>query len=114
LEDWQFLVENFSDGRDIVIFMLCSTLAVGGFSVAMVCVAAAMHLDALPLIFTIAPTILLVQNIPLFYAGFGAREAMLLVMLGNAPGIDPNQVLGFSMLVGVMLFASAIPATLAF
>jgi len=114
LEDWQFIADNFSGRRDILIFISCSTMAVGGFAVATVLVAAAMHLDSLALIFAISPTILLVQNVPLFYAGFGAREAILLLMLGNVSGADPNQVLGFSVLVGVMLFVSAIPATLAF
>jgi hypothetical protein len=113
-EDWQFIVDNFSGRRDLAFFIMCSLFAVGGFTMGTVLVAAAMHLDGLPTIFVLSPTILLVQNVPLFYAGFGAREAILLLTLKNAFAADPNQVLGFSLLVGVMQFVSAIPGALGF
>jgi hypothetical protein len=113
-EDWQFVVDNLSGRRDLATFIMCSLFAVGGFTMGTVLVAAAMHLDGLPTIFAISPTILLVQNVPLFYAGFGAREAILLLTFESAFAADPNQVLSFSLLVGVMLFVSAIPAALCF
>jgi lysylphosphatidylglycerol synthase-like protein len=113
-EDWQFIVDNFSARRDFVTFLACSFLAVCGFAAGTVLVAAAMHIGGLALIFSVSPSILLVQNVPLFYAGFGAREAALLVMLENASATDPNLVLGFSLVVGIMLFVSAIPGALAF
>jgi hypothetical protein len=114
LDDWKFVVDNFSRPRDLAVLLLCSFLAVAGFGAGCVMVAGAMQVDRLATVFAIAPTIVLVQNIPLFYAGFGAREAALLLILKEASAADPNRVLGFSLLVGMMLFASAIPASIAF
>lgn len=46
------------------------------------------------LIFVLSPTVLLVQNAPMFYAGFGAREAVLLTAFHSSLQVDPNAVLG--------------------
>jgi hypothetical protein len=112
--DWRFVVDNFSSRRDLMTFFMSALLATFGFVIGTVLIAHAIGLDTTAVIFFTAPMILLVQNIPLFYGGFGAREATLLIALQNVPNTDTNQILGFSLLIGAMLFVSAVPAALVF
>jgi hypothetical protein len=114
-DDVRFAIENFSRPRDLAWFAICSLLAVGGFGLGIVFTAHAMALDiGAAVLLSLAPTILLVQNAPFFYAGFGAREGLLLVATAEFARADPSLVLGFSVMIGVMLLITCIPGSLAF
>jgi len=114
-EDARFIVGNLLNVPDMVRFLFYTVVAVGGFGVGTIFVAQAVHFDAAPgLIFILSPTVLLVQNAPMFYAGFGAREAVLLAALHTSAQIDPNVVLGFSVMIGIMLLVAAVPPSLLF
>ena len=106
--DWRFILSHFVNMRDLGSLCLYTLVAVGGFGAGMVMVARAVGIDlSAGLILLMSPTVLLAQNAPMFYAGFGAREAIMLVALKNLVSLDPNSVLGFSVMVGVMLLVAA-------
>jgi hypothetical protein len=114
-DDVRFAIENLSRPRDLAWFAICSFLAVGGFGLGIVFTAHAMALDiGAGVLLSLAPTILLVQNAPFFYAGFGAREGLLLVATAELARADPSLVLAFSVMIGVMLLMTCIPGSLAF
>jgi lysylphosphatidylglycerol synthase-like protein len=115
IEDWRFVADNFSATGDFMRLVAYSLLAVGGFACGVLYVAYALgfNVDG-GLVLAMSPTILLVQNAPFFYAGFGAREGILLVAFGAIAHADPNLVLGFSLMVGVVLFLCCTPASIAF
>lgn len=115
-EDAHFIVGNLWNLPDTVRLLFYTVVAVGGFGVGTIFVAQAVHLDLAPgLIFILSPTVLLVQNAPMFYAGFGAREAVLLAAFHTTSSqIDPNAVLGFSIMIGIMLLVAAVPPSLLF
>ena len=112
--DWRFILSHFVNPRDIGGLCLYTLVAVGGFGAGMVMVARAVGLDiSAAVVLLLAPTVLLAQNAPMFYAGFGAREATVLVALKHYAWLDPNLVLSFSLMVGVMLLVAAtLPALL--
>lgn len=59
--------------------------------------------------FMLTPVILIVNNLPIFYQGFGGREATMLFAFGNfSSGIPPDLVLTISLVSGVAMMVSAL------
>ena len=114
-EEWRFVRGHFSDLRDIGRLLVYTLLAIGGFGLGTVFVAQAVHFEVTPVVvFVLSPTILLAQNAPIFYAGFGAREAVLLIALHDLALADPNVVLSFSVMVGLMLLVATVLPSIVF
>lgn len=55
-----------------------------------------------------APLLLIVQSIPVFYAGWGSREALVVSLIGGASATN-EQAFALSVLFGVVLTVSALP-----
>lgn len=59
--------------------------------------------------FLLTPVILIVNNLPIFYQGFGGREAaMLFVFGGSFPGMPPTLILTISLVSGFAMMVSAL------
>lgn len=58
--------------------------------------------------FLITPVILIVNNLPIFYQGFGGREAAMLLAFGDSfPGMPPSLIITISLVSGVAMMISA-------
>jgi uncharacterized membrane protein YbhN (UPF0104 family) len=65
--------------------------------------------------FMLTPVILIVNNLPVFYQGFGGREGVMLFALGGAStGISPDVILTISLISGVAMIISALFGSLFF
>ena len=61
------------------------------------------------LFFLLTPAILIVNNLPIFYQGFGGREAVILFVFGNSQsGMTPDLILSISLVSGAVLIVSAL------
>lgn len=61
------------------------------------------------LFFVFTPAILIVNNLPFFYQGFGGREAAMMFAFSNYPsGMTPDLVLSISLLSGAVIMVSAL------
>jgi len=59
--------------------------------------------------FLLTPAILIVNNLPIFYQGFGGREATMLFAFGSSSsGISPDLILTISLVSGVAMMVSAL------
>jgi Lysylphosphatidylglycerol synthase TM region len=86
-----------------------------GIGLTMAFLARGMGLGAnMVLVFSFAPLVLFVQNLPVVYAGWGARETVVVLVLGPAGGIEPSSALALSVATGAALFLGAIPFSLLF
>ena len=56
-----------------------------------------------------SPFILLVQSMPVFYVGWGARETVMVGLLGMAGVLSSEQALFVSVATGVVFFLAALP-----
>lgn len=82
-----------------------STLAVCFWSVAR---GLNVDIDVWPF-FLLSPAILIVNNLPIFYQGFGGREVLMVLAIGSSVGtIDPNMTVAVSLLSGGALVVSAL------
>jgi hypothetical protein len=83
----------------------------------LVCVAAAflvlaraMHIDVVPqLLFAFTPCIFFVSSLPVFYMGWGAREAAVVLTIGTASSITPTEATGLSVAFGATMFFASLP-----
>ena len=68
-----------------------------------------------PLTATLAcsPAVLFAQNIPITYSGWGAREAMFLMIMGEISGVATETLLAVSISAGITLLLASL-AELAF
>lgn len=59
--------------------------------------------------FLLTPAILIINNLPIFYQGFGGRESVMLFALGGASsGIPPDVILTISLVSGLAMMTSAL------
>jgi hypothetical protein len=57
----------------------------------------------------LTPAILIVNNLPIFYQGFGGREATMLFAFGNSQSaMTPDLILTISLVSGVVMIVSAL------
>ncbi|MGQ0532400.1 MAG: lysylphosphatidylglycerol synthase transmembrane domain-containing protein [Caulobacteraceae bacterium] len=101
--------------NDLAIQLAFALLAVGGFGGAIASLALSVAPSAAPLLFlSLAPLILVVQNLPFIYAGWGAREGAFIMLAGLIAGADVNALLALSIAVGAGLVVVALPGALLF
>lgn len=59
--------------------------------------------------FVFTPAILTISNLPIFYQGFGGREAAMLFVFGGSPSvITPDLILTISLVSGVVMIVAAL------
>ncbi len=57
----------------------------------------------------LAPIVIIVQNLPFLYAGWGGRELLFLHVLAGVPALDAESILAISVASGVVRMASSLP-----
>jgi uncharacterized membrane protein YbhN (UPF0104 family) len=60
-----------------------------------------------------SPLILFVQNVPVFYMGWGARETVLVGTLGQTGILSGEEALAVSIATGLILFIASLPGAFA-
>lgn len=93
--------------------ILVSILQLLGFSLILIILAQGMHLSILPLyIFLFMPFIFLISSLPIFYQGWGGREAVVIFTIGGVGSVTDVQAVALSVAFGVVVAASSIPGAL--
>ena len=96
--------------KEIFVFFNFSIANITISTLSLWCISQGFSLDvSFWVFFTITPTILIVNNLPFFYQGFGGREATMLFAFTNSTlGISPDFILTISLVSGVLLIAAAL------
>ncbi len=90
--------------------MTATVLQLACVSAAFVILAKAMHIGvASQLIFLFVPCIFFISSLPIFYLGWGAREAAVMLTLGVASAITPAEAAGLSVAFGASIFLASLP-----
>ncbi|CAN5372303.1 hypothetical protein BH09PSE6_BH09PSE6_05120 [soil metagenome] len=114
LDDLSLLVTGFfRSWRTPGMLVSQALVAVASAALAglVICVLArAMSIDLrLPDALIFAPIILFSSSIPIFYAGWGAREAVAIATLGTLPGVEASGALAISVCYGAAYFIASLP-----
>jgi len=81
-----------------------------GFSAVCLVLAFGMHIPVSPLqVILYMPLIFFVSSLPIFYLGWGAREAIFIATLGGVGGISTAEAVALSLGIGVMVFLASLP-----
>jgi uncharacterized membrane protein YbhN (UPF0104 family) len=89
--------------------VVVSILQIVGLTVLFIILAIGMHIAASPLqIFLFMPLIFFVSSLPIFYLGWGAREAVVVATIGQS-GITATEAVAISVAYGVIVFVSSLP-----
>ena len=81
-----------------------------GFALVFMVLARGMHLPvSLVHIVLFMPFIFLISSLPIFYQGWGGREAVVILTLGGLGTVSSAQAIALSVAFGVVVFVSAIP-----
>lgn len=90
--------------------LLISLLQVLGFAVIFITLAQGMHIFASRFhIVLFMPFIFLVSSLPIFYQGWGGREAVVLLTIGGVGTVTGAQSIALSVAFGVVVALSSIP-----
>jgi hypothetical protein len=63
----------------------------------------------LVLIFLYMPLIFFIVSLPIFYMGWGGREAIVIMTLGDAAHVANSEMLVLSAAFGVLVFLASLP-----
>ena len=114
-EDLEFIRTHLGSPRPIAILLTYIAIMVVAFGLGTVSVGLAIGFEAsLFALFVAAPTIIVAQSAPMLYAGFGAREAILLIAFKDLGLVDATALLSLSLMVALMVFCAALPGAITF
>ena len=90
--------------------VLVSLAQLAGFALVFIALAKGMHLAASPLqIALFTPFIFLISSLPIFYQGWGGREAVVLLTIGGTGAVTSAQAIALSVAFGAVVFLSSLP-----
>jgi hypothetical protein len=90
--------------------LLSSVLQLASMTAAFLILARAMHIDiAAGMTFLLMPSIFFIASLPIFYLGWGAREAAVILTIGATSHISTAEATGLSVAFGVAVFLAALP-----
>jgi uncharacterized membrane protein YbhN (UPF0104 family) len=90
--------------------LLVSTVQLVSFALVFIVLAHGMHLPASPLhIFLFMPLIFFVSSLPVFYLGWGGREAVVIATLGTLGNMTKVEAVALSVAFGVAVFLASLP-----
>jgi hypothetical protein len=93
--------------RFSILLLISATAQLGFMALAFVVLANSMHLViAGPQILLFMPFISLVSSLPIFYVGWGAREAATVLTFCSMSSISPSEAVALSLAFGVCFFTS--------
>lgn len=91
---------------------LISLLHMIGLALVFIVLAAGMHIAVPPLQVTLStPLIFFVSSLPIFYLGWGAREAIVIATLASA-SVSNAEAVALSVAFGVVVFLSSLPGAM--
>lgn len=98
---------------DAFLFAACSIVNVIMLGLGMWILSEGMGLDVpLPILLVLSPVVVLSQNIPFFFAGWGIRELTLIVALDGADLATQQEALALSLALGACYLVAALPGSL--
>jgi hypothetical protein len=90
--------------------LLVSLAQLIGFSLVFMVLAYGMHLPISQAhILLFMPFIFLISSLPIFYQGWGGREAVVILTIGGLGTVSSAQCIALSVAFGVVTFATSIP-----
>ena len=90
--------------------VLVSLAQLAGFAFVFIALAQGMNLAIAPVhIALFMPFIFLISSLPIFYQGWGGREAVVLLTIGGTGTVSGAQSIALSVAFGVVAFLSSIP-----
>ena len=93
--------------------LLVSLLQLLGFATIFMILAQGMHIPASRLhIVLFMPFIFLISSLPIFYQGWGGREAVIILTIGGIGNVSSAQSMALSVAFGVVVALSSIPGAL--
>jgi hypothetical protein len=94
----------------VVRLLAAAALQLACMAAALLVLARAMHIDVVPqLILSFIPCIFFVSSLPIFYMGWGAREAAVVLTIGTTSSITPAEATGLSVAFGATIFFASLP-----
>jgi uncharacterized membrane protein YbhN (UPF0104 family) len=92
------------------LLLLISLAQILGFALVFLVLAHGMHLPVSRIhVVLFMPFIFLISSLPIFYQGWGGREAVVILTIGGMGTMSSTQSLALSMAFGVVVFISSIP-----
>lgn len=90
--------------------LISSVLQLASMATAFLILANTMHIDVVPaFVFLLMPSIFFIASLPIFYLGWGAREAAVIFTIGATSPITSAEATGLSVAFGVAVFLAALP-----
>jgi hypothetical protein len=92
---------------------LCSLAQLCSFAVVYFVLAKGMHVDAQWwVILLFMPLIFFVSSLPIFYQGWGAREAIVIATIGGAANVTSTESVALSVAFGAVVFLASLPGAI--
>jgi uncharacterized membrane protein YbhN (UPF0104 family) len=92
---------------------MASFAQIAGFAVIFIILAAGMHLSVSSLQITLyMPLIFFVSALPIFYLGWGAREAAVIATLGTGGSMTSGEAVALSVTFGIVVFLASLPGAI--
>jgi Lysylphosphatidylglycerol synthase TM region len=93
--------------------LLISLLQLLGFSVIFLILAQGMHIPvSRPHVVLFMPFIFLISSLPIFYQGWGGREAVIMLTIGRIGDLSDAQSIALSVAFGIVVAVSSLPGAL--
>jgi hypothetical protein len=93
--------------------LLIALLQMISMAFVFIALAAGMHIAISPIQAVVfMPLIFFVSSLPIFYLGWGAREAIVIATLGSAASVSTVEAVALSVGFGVIVFLSSLPGAL--
>jgi glycosyltransferase 2 family protein len=93
--------------------LLVSLLQLLGFAMIFVILTQGMHIPASRLqVILFTPFIFLISSLPIFYQGWGGREAVMILTIGGMGNVSSAQSIALSVAFGVVVALSSVPGAL--
>jgi hypothetical protein len=90
--------------------LLVSFAQLVGFALVFMVLARGMHLPISQVhILLFMPFIFLISSLPIFYQGWGGREAIVILTIGGMGTVSSAQSIALSVAFGVVVFISSLP-----
>lgn len=100
--------------RELLIQLALGLVYAVCFSGAILALGSGMGLSlSVPLVLSLSPTLLVVQNLPFTYSGWGGREAVVVTTLAT-DGVLPSDALALSIMLGLTIALSSLPGALVY
>ncbi|MGH6824152.1 lysylphosphatidylglycerol synthase transmembrane domain-containing protein [Methyloceanibacter sp.] len=90
--------------------LLATALLLAGYSVIFIVLAHAMQIQvSVPHVFLFTPLIFFVSSLPVFYQGWGGREAAAIATIGNTGQVTSAEAIALSVAFGIVVFLGSLP-----